>query len=133
MIAISPGANASLFTGHIASDTNTTGLVFLNSGDNFYLRHSAPFERGDNEDFLQQARSMLHMAVFTGPEGIQEAVCTRIDPTIDDEEVSPISANDGDQSDDEQDDDESAAVANMPTRLWLSGLLVLVATVFTSL
>lgn len=133
MIAISPGANASLFTGHIASDTNTTGLVFLNSGDGFYLRHSAPVERGDNEDFLQQARSMLHMAVFTGPEDIQEAVCTRIDPSIDDEEVSPISADDDDQSDHEQGGDESAAVANMHTRLWLGGFLVLIATIFRSL
>lgn len=63
------------------------------------------------------------MAVFTGPEGIQEAVCTRIDPSIDEEEVSPISADDDNQSDNEQNDNESAAVANMPTRLWLGGIM----------
>lgn len=113
-IAISGGVNTSKFNFPTAFENNT-GLVYLNNSDSYYAKHSRPYGGGPNETNLEEVKSMLHLAVFTGPSGYQEAVCMRVDPSIDDEEVSELS---------------SAAAATMNGRLGFGGLLVVLLTLF---
>ncbi|KAM0720428.1 hypothetical protein Q7P37_004564 [Cladosporium fusiforme] len=140
------GANAMsgrIDTAAIPIWQNDDKPIYLNSSDSYYSRISEPYEDGSNTEALQQAKSMLHMAIFTGPVGVQGAVCLRVDASIDDEEVSPLaSQNDddnGNSSDDEEandndeDNDESAAVVTTNAKMGLGGLLVLTTMLFTLL
>lgn len=65
-----------------------------------------------NETALREAESMFRMMVLTLPGNLKAAVCTRVDTSIDDEEVSIIAQrpnwNDGDSGYSEEDESESS-------------------------
>lgn len=134
--SISPPANSMLLPA-ISGETNGS----TSGGDVLYYQYGSASEHS-NTTALRQAESQLRMMIITLPNNVKAAACMRVDPSIDDTEVSDIAQrvgwNDSDSSDSASNKsessssggDESAASAQFAATLGSVGLVGLAVAVF---
>ncbi|KAM0715213.1 hypothetical protein Q7P37_009678 [Cladosporium fusiforme] len=60
----------------------------LNNSDAFWSEHSRSFNES-NTTAIEQRKSKLNVLVLSMANNFQQALCTRIDPEIDDKEITP--------------------------------------------
>lgn len=109
----------------------------LNNSDAIWSEHSRAYS-SSNQTAIEQRKSKLHVMII-GFTNHTQALCTRLDPEIDDEEVTPLravldaeAAAGDDEGDDEGDEDvgENDDSAGARVVAGTAGLSVLLMVMF---